>query len=134
MKKLLLFVALLAVTVFSGGLAATTSNAKDVHKERGIMKFNQPVSVLGVVLKGEYLFVHDNDANARGETCTFIYKGTVESLENLVAFFHCTPAIRAKAKSFVVRTRQTDGITELQEIQFAGSTEAHIALGHQPHH
>ena len=134
MKTLLLFVVLMVAIVFSGSPATTTNDTKDDHKERGTIKFNQPVHVLGVELKGEYLFVHDNTAMARGATCTFVYKGTVESIENLVAFFHCTPAVRDKVKTFVARTKQLpDGVNELEEIQFAGTTEAHIVLGHQHH-
>ena len=48
------------------------------RKEQAVTNFSQPVKLMGVTLKGEYLFVHDDAAMARGETCTFVYKGDAE--------------------------------------------------------
>lgn len=91
------------------------------------MKFTQPVKLMNVVLNGEYLFVHDDAAMARGEACTFVYKGVAENRDKLVVSFHCTPAERSKAASFTVRTLLTaPGQIEVREFQFAGSTEAHL--------
>ena len=91
------------------------------------MIFSQPVKLMGVTLKGEYLFVHDDEAMARGEACTFVYKGNAEIAKNLVASFHCTPAERGKVAHFTVRTLlASPGQYELRELQFAGSTEAHL--------
>lgn len=97
------------------------------------MKFDQPVELLGVTLKGEYLFVHDDTTMARGEACTFVYKGLAELPRNLVVSFHCLPAVRGKVANFTVRTSQTSaGKAELREFQFAGSTEAHLVPFSQP--
>jgi len=91
------------------------------------MKFDQPVTLLGKTLKGQYLFVHDDGAMARGEACSFVYKGTAENPKNLVLSFHCLPATRATANNFTVRTALTSpGQYELREFQFSGSTEAHL--------
>jgi len=91
------------------------------------MKFDQPVKLMGATLKGEYLFVHDDEAMARGEACTFVYKGEAENPNNLVVSFHCTPAVRGKVDYFTVRTLLTSpGQYELREFQFRGSTEAHL--------
>ena len=91
------------------------------------MRFDQPTKLMGVTLKGEYLFVHDDAAMTRGESCTFVYKGNADVPEKLVVSFHCTPAARDKVATFTVRTSLTSsGQYELAEFQFAGSSEAHL--------
>jgi hypothetical protein len=128
MKSFLLFIALVcAVTLSSSSAPSVTSAANAPKKEKAVMTFNQPVKLMGVTLKGEYLFVHDDAAMARGEACTFVYKGVAESQDKLVVSFHCTPAERTKVASFTVRTFMTSpGQFELREFQFEGSTEAHL--------
>ena len=91
------------------------------------MQFNQPVKLMGVTLKGEYLFVHEDAAMARGEACTFVYRGVAEIPDKLVVSFHCTPVERARVANFTVRTVLTSsGQQELKEFQFGGSTESHL--------
>lgn len=128
MKSFLLFIAFLCAVTLSSSSAPSVANAANaVKRERAVMKFTQPVKLMGVTLNGEYLFVHDDAAMARGEVCTFIYKGDAENPDKLVVSFHCTPAERAKADSFTVRTALiSPGENEIREFQFAGSTEAHL--------
>lgn len=128
MKSFLLFIAFLCAVTLSSSSAPSVANAANpVKKERAVMKFSQPVKLMGVTLKGEYLFVHDDEAMARGEACTFVYKGDAELPNKLVVSFHCTPAARAKVANFTVRTLLTSpGQYELTEFQFAGSIEAHL--------
>jgi hypothetical protein len=128
MKGFLLFIALLcAVTLSSSSTPSVTNVANAAKKERAVTNFSQPVKLLSVTLKGEYLFVHDDEAMARGEACTFVYKGVAEVPSNLVFSFHCTPAERAKVANFTVRTLLISPAEyELKEFQFAGSTEAHL--------
>lgn len=124
MKSLILLAALLvAVTVSGSSLVA--SKAAPSGKKQALMQFTEPVRLMGVILKGEYLFVHDDDAMARGEACTFVYKGNSPSASKLVVSFHCVPAQRAKVGSFTVRTASVAGFQELTEFQFAGELEAH---------
>lgn len=128
MKSLLLFIALLCALTLSSSLMPPVSNAANTgSKERAVTKFDQPVQLMGVTLKGEYLFVHNDEAMMRGEDCTFIYKGQAENVNNLVISFHCTPAERVKAANFTVRSSLTSsGQYEIREYQFAGSTETHL--------
>jgi hypothetical protein len=128
MKSFLLFIALLCAVTLSSGSAPSVANAANAaKKERAVMKFTQPVKLMGVTLMGEYLFVHDDEAMARGQACTFVYKGVAENPNKLVVSFHCTPAERTKVDNFTVRTMMTaPGQNELKEFQFAGSTEAHL--------
>ena len=124
MKSLILLVTLLlAVTISGSSLVA--SKAAPAGKKQAVMRFNEPVLLLGVVLKGEYLFVHDDAAMARGEACTLVYKGNAPIASKLVVSFHCVPEQRLKVASFTVRTAEVSGLQALTEYQFAGEMEAH---------
>ena len=128
MKTFLLFLAVIVLSTLANSSAPTVTNGADSSKkEMAVMKFNYTVTLMDVSLKGEYLFVHDDEAMARGEACTYIYKGVSEAPKNLVASFHCIPAARTKTASFTVRTSMiSPGVYELKEYQFAGSTESHL--------
>ena len=124
MKSLFLLFALLFAVALSTS-SAIVSKASN-GKQKAVAQFNEPVRLQGVLLKGEYLFVHDDAAMRRGEACTFVYKGDAEIAGKLVVSFHCTPVQRQKVSSFSVRTEQVSpGINELREFQFSGETEAH---------
>ncbi len=125
MKTFGLFLALVAVAVFASAPAAGSKSLMG-KKQRATIQFNDPVLLQGVTLKGEYMFVHDDDAMTRGEACTRVYKGSAEVASKLVVAFHCVPIERAKSSFFVVRTSQVaPGVNEVSEYQFKGDTEAH---------
>jgi len=125
MKSLFLLFALLFAVALSSS-SAVVSKASNPKKQKAVVQFNDPVRLQGVLLKGEYLFVHDDAAMMRGETCTFVYKGDSDIASKLVVSFHCTPLQRQKVDSFIVRTEQVSpGVNELREFQFSGETEAH---------
>lgn len=128
MKSFLLFIAFLCAVTLSSSSAPSVANAAKAGKtDRAVMKFNQPVTLMGKTLNGEYLFVHDDEAMARGEACTFVYKGVAAIPSKLIVSFHCAPVERGKATRFTVRTELTlPGQNEVTEFQFAGSTEAHL--------
>ena len=127
MKSFLLFIGVLCALTLSSTSAPSVSNAAGANRERATMKFTQPVQLMGVTLQGEYLFVHDDAAMARGEACTFVYKGDAAVADKLVISFHCAPATRGKVNHFTVRTfLASPGRYELREFQFAGSSEAHL--------
>lgn len=124
--KILVFVSVVLCTLIFGSVSWKSTAATDVQKRRAVTQFNNPVTVQGVVLKGQYLFVHDNAAMNRGDACTFIYQGEVEVPDKLVASFHCTHVERAKVKHFTLRTLETaPGTVELREFQFSGETAGH---------
>jgi hypothetical protein len=127
MKSFLLFIGLIcALTLSSSLTSSVTSAANSAKRERASMKFNEPVTLMGVTLQGEYLFLHDDEAMARGEACTYVYEGQAAVIKKLVASFHCRPAIRTRVEHFTVRTvLNPTGQYELKEYQFAGSIEAH---------
>lgn len=127
MKSFLLFLSLVFLLTLSSSEPSVTNAANVAAREKAVMNFGYTVTLMDVPLKGEYLFVHDDAAMARGEACTFVYKGLNEIPKNLVISFHCTPATRVKANHFIVRTLLVSpGRYELREFQFAGSNEAHL--------
>lgn len=132
MKKSLSLLALLLLLIFSSNSLTTNGTAKS-SKQRGVANFDQPVKLLGVELKGEYLFIHDDEAMLRGDACTYVYKGTAERPEKLVLSFHCIPQLRKKASHFAVRSNRGTGVDVIEEIQFAGSSESHL-VPTMPHH
>jgi len=132
MRGLLLFVAILAALTLSNGVLPSTSTAANApRKQRAVMKFSEPVQLMGAELKGEYLFVHNDEAMARGEACTYVYKGDAESVNNLIISFHCTPVPAPRAPYFRVRVGLNIlGQYEIREFQFAGSSEVHLVPLH----
>lgn len=127
MRSFLLFIALLFVVVLSTSPGPSATAAEAGKKQKAVMNFDQPVHLLNVTLKGEYLLVHDDAAMARGEACTYVYKGLNEIPKKLVASFHCVPSPRARADNFRMRlSLVAPGEYELTEFQFAGSSEAHL--------
>lgn len=124
--KPLIFVAVLLCALILGSVSWTSTAATGVQKRTAVTEFASPVILQGVVLKGKYLFVHDDAAMARGEACTYVYKGAAEVTDKLVVSFHCVHIERAKAKNFIWRTRQVaPGTVELVEFQFSGEAAGH---------
>lgn len=125
MKRSLAFIALLTIILFSAAQSQRTTAAKAGTKHKATVEFIDPVQLLNVTLKGRYIVIHDDEAMARGEACTFVYKENEPS--KLVVSFHCIPVDRAKVSTFTYRTGLApDGKTvELREFQFAGEREAH---------
>jgi hypothetical protein len=116
----------LLIGLILGSVCWSSTSATDLQKRKAVTEFTDPIMVQGVVLKGKYLFVHDDAAMNRGEACTYIYKGEVEAPGKLVASFHCTHIDRTVAKHFIVRSRETGtGMLELTEFQFSGETASH---------
>jgi len=128
MKSVLLFIALICAVTLSSSLTQSAATAiTGARKERAVIKFSQPVMLMGKTLKGEYLFVHDDLAMTRGEACTFVYKGVADVPDKLVISFHCTPVQRDIVADFTVRSVEiSPGLTEIREFQFGGSTETHL--------
>jgi hypothetical protein len=125
MKKVVLFLALVVVAAIA---LAPGVGSKDVdgRKQKGTIHFNDTVILLGVELKGDYLFVHDDAAMTRGEPCTRVYEGQGEIASKLVVSFHCDPIKRPLSNHFIVRTRQlAPGVMSVTEYQFKGDTEGH---------
>jgi hypothetical protein len=128
MKRFAIAVFILGVTLWFSESLAPTSKAESPTRERAVVEFAQTVKLLGVLLKGEYVIVHDEERMAQGEACTYVYRSKNGKEGELVTSFHCEHVDRAKAKGFTTRffSRNTAYETpEVQEFQFAGSTAGH---------
>lgn len=124
--KTVFFVSVALCALIFGSLTWKSTAASDVQKRKAVVEFPKPVAVQGIVLKGTYLFVHDDAAMNRGDACTFIYKGVAEIPDKLVTSFHCIHMERTKVNKFTWRSRETaPGIEELVDFQFTGETAAH---------
>ncbi len=47
------------------------TKAQPPEIQRAFVEFTEPIKLLGAVLKGDYLFLHDEAKMARGEPCTW---------------------------------------------------------------
>ena len=124
--KAFVFISVLLCILVLGSVSWTSTAATNGRTQRAVTTFDNPVKVQGVVLQGKYLFVHDEAAMARGDACTYIFKGEAALADKLVASFHCIHVERTKAPNFVLRFRETTpGVVELTEFQFKGDTASH---------
>jgi hypothetical protein len=101
-----------------------------VHKtaiERAVTRFDQPVKLQGIILSGDYLFLHHAGLMARGKACTFVYALDQEKHGKFIVSFHCQPVTREKVDQFKVVTSSKGpfDLPEIEEIQFPGSPEGH---------
>jgi hypothetical protein len=134
MKSVVLFVVVLCALII-GAVSWKAAASGNTRKQSAVTTFDKTVTLHGVTLKGEYLFVHGDAAMQRGEACTYVYEGNAPIPKNLVVSFHCVPVQRQKAKNFVLRSVETSpGTVEVQEFQFAGDTEGHAVPTSIDHH
>ena len=82
----------------------SSPDASSAHRQRAVFEFRNPVKLLGVLLQGEYLFVHDDGMMPRADACTYVYKLQAGRRDKLIVSFHCIPVPRAKVDHFTVRT------------------------------
>ena len=124
MKRLLVAASMLAALVITIGVFTAQARTDAKKTDRATIQFTEPVKLLNVILKGQYLFVHDEEKMASGQDCTYVY----DSSGKLVVSFHCIPIERPKATRFrvlSVRVGTSNGPREMKEYQFEGSTQAH---------
>lgn len=128
MKRLsIVIVAMFGLLVIGAGLWPSVSGAAP-RKETAVVEFAETVKLTGVLLRGQYLLVHDEERMARGEPCTWVYSGTEINDAKLVASFHCIHVDREKTETLKVsfkRNVSPYATPEITEIQFAGSKDGH---------
>ena len=102
--------------------------AGQAKMQKAVLQFDEPIKLLGVVLKGEYIIIHDDERMAKGEDCTYVYTREDGKQGRLVVSFHCKPVQREATDHFTVVLGVPDPVShlpELLEFRFAGSTEGH---------
>lgn len=128
MKRISFAVLLIGLIAMTGSVFAKPANTDKPRKEMAVVEFTETVKWMDVLLKGEYLIVHDEEAMAAGKPCTYVYKGKKEQADKLVLSFHCQHMDRQIAKNFTMRMYKRNvpyEIAEVQEFQFAGSSAGH---------
>lgn len=125
MKRLLIL-----IVVIVSGIFLVPGQARVSNIDRAVVQFNEPVKLLGVILRGRYLFVHHDGMMAKGKPCTYIYTLDPEQEGKPIASFHCQPVKREKASEFkiVISHKIFPDLPEIEEIQFAESSEGHQVL------
>jgi hypothetical protein len=110
------------------GALSPAGVAGQAKAQKAVLQFDEPVKLLDVILKGEYVIVHDDERMAKGEPCTYVYARENGQQGKLVVSFHCVPVQREAADRFTVIVGGYDPATRLPEMveyRFAGSTEGH---------
>ena len=128
MKRIALALFTLGLVLFSGKAFIATSSAEAPRREKAVVEFAQTVKLQGVLLRGEYVIVHDEERMARGEPCTYVYKSKNGIEGELVVSFHCEHVERTKVNRFTVRLYNAHtpySVPEVREFQFANSTAGH---------
>ena len=119
------------IIIFAGivllALLAVSGRAEKPPVQKAVVQFDEPVKLLTVTLKGEYLFVHDEEKMARGDDCTYVYTHSKGKQGELVISCHCVPVTRDKTDNFTISVTMQPGtdLTMLTEYRFAGSTQGH---------
>jgi hypothetical protein len=127
MKRSNIAVLIIGAAIIAGSAIAVAAEARAFEKEKAVVVFNEKVKLLDVFLYGQYLFVHDDSMMAEGKPCLYVYQQE-KGQDKLIVSFHCIPVERKKVDGFrviVTASNTPFGVSEIEEIQFAGSEKAH---------
>ena len=127
MKRLILAIPLLLASLAFINAPAAGMTDKP-QREEAVVEFTELVKLQGVLLRGQYLILHDDAKMQAGEPCLYVYTMKAGKRDSLVIAVHCEPVEREKAKQFTVLiTPRYSAYTvrEVREIQFAGFAKAH---------
>jgi hypothetical protein len=127
MKRLILAIPLLLASLAFINAPAAGMTDKP-QREEAVVEFTELVKLQGVLLRGQYLILHDDAKMQAGEPCLYVYTMKAGKRDQFVIALHCEPVEREKAKQFTVLiTPRYSAYTvrEVREIQFAGFAKAH---------
>ena len=127
MKRLILAIPLLLASLAFINAPAAGMTDKP-QREEAVVEFTELVKLQGVLLRGQYLILHDDAKMQAGEPCLYVYTMKAGKRDQLVIALHCEPVEREKAKQFTVLiTPRYSAYTvrEVREIKFAGFAKAH---------
>jgi len=123
-RHIFICVIVIALSV-TNGVGNPAAQVREPRIQSGVFEFTEPVNLHGVVLQGQYLFLHHQGMMDRGKPCIFVYHA---NSGGFVTSFHCRPVKRDRVGhlSVVLSRAIAFGLLEIEEIQFAGSTEGHL--------
>jgi len=129
MKSRIIVCALITFGLLGGATFASRGGADvSLPRQWTIVHFMNPVSVMGRVVMGPVMIVHDDQKMERGEPCTTLYRfDPARGPREEILSFHCTPVQRAVAASttFTVAEGLDIRCKRLIEYQIQGESEAH---------
>lgn len=127
MQRSLKRISTLATLAVIGLALAPAVSADPPSQEQLTVRFLRPTFFEGVLLQGDYLFVHDPYKMAREEPCLFVYEGRARTDEKAIASVHAKLVEHSgRAVARVETERVSEGVLwSLSEIQFPGATGAH---------
>src|SRR5262245_51869757 len=119
--------ALFGLLALGGSSWPSSRSIAASSRESAVVEFTRTVKLQGALLRGVYTIVHDEERMARGEPCTYVYRGRKIDEKKLVLAFHCIHVEREKVAAFkaTIPRHGTYEVPEITEIQFAGSTAGH---------
>lgn len=126
MRRKILMIVAIALAIGGAALAAQLRDGARVN--RAVVQFTDRVKLMDVILKGEYVFVHDDEKMAQGLDCTYVYTSDRGRQGRLVTSFHCIPVqkeSRADRFTAIVEWNAATNLGELVEYRFAGDMEGH---------
>jgi len=126
--KRYLYGSLIILALTLGGSSASSGQASQTRDETGVAEFIEPVKLLGVTLKGRYLFLHHTGMMQRGKPCLYVFALSDAHPGRFIISFRCIPARSERVGQLTFKL--SDGgkrpsVPEILEIQFAGSAESH---------
>jgi hypothetical protein len=128
MKRMILAIPLLLASLAFINAPAAAGMTGNPQREEAVVEFTELVKLQGVLLRGQYLILHDDAKMQAGEPCLYVYTMKAGKRDQLVIALHCEPVEREKVKQFtVLLTPRYSAYTvrEVREIQFAGFAKAH---------
>jgi hypothetical protein len=131
MKRLVLIILIITLVALANLFSdkfSMTGKAETLRRQQAIVEITEPVKLLGVILKGDYLFVHDEEKMAQGAPCSYIYSLRDGKTDRLVASYHCVHMNRPAAETFILRLSHRispSSLREVEEFQFAGTRDGH---------
>jgi hypothetical protein len=128
MKHIILVIPLLLVSFAFMSAPAAGGVTGNTQREEAVVEFTETVKLQGVLLRGQYLILHDEAKMAAGEPCLYVYTMKSGKRDRLVIALHCEPVERKQAKEFTITLTPRNSacaVREVREIQFAGFAKAH---------
>jgi hypothetical protein len=128
MKRMILVIPLLLASLACINSRAASGASENTRREEAVVEFTETVRLQGVLLRGQYLILHDNAKMAAGEPCLQVYTMKSGKRDRLVIALHCEPVERKQAERFTVLLTPRNSaytVREVREIQFAGFAKAH---------
>jgi len=119
---------LITLALTLGSSSSASGQAAHPRDETGVAEFNEPVKLLGVTLKGRYLFLHHAGMMQRGKPCLYVFALSDAHPGRFIISFHCIPARSERIGQLTFKFSgggEGPGLPEILEIQFAGSSESH---------